>query len=198
MMSAAMEDTMIIDRARGAKAYALAAGVTNATNSEGAPSGAPKFGVPLSSRPGCLTDETGRVLRSKRDDPVAMSYMGRLAGRMPLVLGPQVLLVMALEEREHVVRNAAGQQVGSIIKPDIVIEESKFQGKVGLVVALGPLAYVDDPFRTFHYPWVLPGDWVVYPAYENSHGRFEFDGVTMATVPDETLKMITPAPQLVR
>lgn len=41
-------------------------------------------------------------------------------------------------------------------------DEDKFQGKVGLVLKLGPMAYVDDEQVQFHDQKVSVGDWIVY------------------------------------
>ena len=46
--------------------------------------------------------------------------------------------------------------------PDATRGEDKYQGKVGLVVALGPQAYVDDEQTQFHGQKVEEGDWVVF------------------------------------
>lgn len=55
---------------------------------------------------------------------------------------------------------------GGIILTDVNQEEDRFQGKVGLVVAMGPGAFKDDGIAKFHgeklkkHEWVLarPGD----------------------------------------
>jgi co-chaperonin GroES (HSP10) len=41
-------------------------------------------------------------------------------------------------------------------------DEDKYQGKVGLVLKLGPMAYKDDDAVQFHGQDVKVGDWVVY------------------------------------
>ena len=45
---------------------------------------------------------------------------------------------------------------------DDTIEEDKNQGKVGLVIAAGPMAYVDDEQSQFYGQKVEVGDWVVF------------------------------------
>ena len=49
--------------------------------------------------------------------------------------------------------------------------EDKWQGKVGLVVAVGPSAFVDEPGFNFHGISVKPGEWVIY---RNTDG-WDFD-----------------------
>lgn len=52
---------------------------------------------------------------------------------------------------------------GGIIRPDRNLDESRYQGKVGLVLKLGPFAgyFNDDPLPS-HVPTV--GDWIFYRA----------------------------------
>ncbi len=41
-------------------------------------------------------------------------------------------------------------------------EENRFQGKIGLVLKLGPVAFVDDSVAKFGGVALKPGDWVIY------------------------------------
>ncbi len=51
---------------------------------------------------------------------------------------------------------------GGIIKPDKSIQENRFQGKCGLVLKVGPRAFVDQPPHVlFGGAVAAPGDWVV-------------------------------------
>jgi co-chaperonin GroES (HSP10) len=54
------------------------------------------------------------------------------------------------------------KSAGGIIIPDKNLEEDKFQGKVGLVLKVGPGAFVDDEHNKFFGMSVSPGDWVVF------------------------------------
>src|SRR5882672_7099280 len=53
---------------------------------------------------------------------------------------------------------------GGIILPDKSLAENRFQGKVGLVVKIGPLAFKDDPVNGafFGGDHVAEGDWVFF------------------------------------
>ena len=51
---------------------------------------------------------------------------------------------------------------GGIILADRSLQEDRFQGKVGLVLKTGPLAFVDDTSIKFGGKQVEPGDWVLY------------------------------------
>ena len=49
---------------------------------------------------------------------------------------------------------------GGVFLPDRSLDEDRFQGKVGLVLAIGPMAFVDDAVNKFGGKYVCVGDWV--------------------------------------
>jgi co-chaperonin GroES (HSP10) len=51
---------------------------------------------------------------------------------------------------------------GGIYIPDKTLAEDRFQGKVGLVLKLGPLAFVDDSIAKFGEVKLAVGDWVFF------------------------------------
>jgi co-chaperonin GroES (HSP10) len=51
---------------------------------------------------------------------------------------------------------------GGIFLTDKVIEEDRYQGNIGMVIALGSGAFVDDPVAKFHGDKLEIGDWVMY------------------------------------
>ena len=51
---------------------------------------------------------------------------------------------------------------GIIIGGDRTRAEDRFQGKIGLVLKVGPTAFKDDKTVTFGGVIVKPGDWVMY------------------------------------
>ena len=54
------------------------------------------------------------------------------------------------------------EKVGSIILPDRSMMEARFQGKMGLVLKCGPLAFQDDSVARFGGITIEVGDWVLY------------------------------------
>ena len=54
------------------------------------------------------------------------------------------------------------EKIGSIIIADRSMAEARFQGKMGLVLKVGPTAFIDDPRVKFGGVTVEPGDWVLY------------------------------------
>lgn len=55
-----------------------------------------------------------------------------------------------------------GDKIGSIFIPDKTQDEDRWQGKVGLVLKKGPLAFVNDGANDFHNQDVADNDWVIY------------------------------------
>ena len=87
------------------------------------------------------------------DDPRSyiMNKVGDLKGHR--LLGDRVLIATYM---------GTGKSPGGIIIPDKTVEEARFQGKVGLVLKIGPMAFkYDGPFA---YEGDRPsvGDWVMY------------------------------------
>jgi hypothetical protein len=56
----------------------------------------------------------------------------------------------------------APEKVGNIIMPDRRLDEDRFQGKIGLVLKVGPTAFVDDGATKFGGFELMPGQWVIY------------------------------------
>lgn len=59
------------------------------------------------------------------------------------------------------VRQTVGTS-GRILASVETQREDRWQGKVGVVVAVGPLAFVDDAANDFKGQSVKPGDWVLF------------------------------------
>lgn len=51
---------------------------------------------------------------------------------------------------------------GGILRPDENIKEDEYQGKVGLVVKIGPTAFMETEDETFAGQTLSVGDWVVF------------------------------------
>ena len=51
---------------------------------------------------------------------------------------------------------------GGIIRPGSNVDEDEYQGKVGLVVKIGPSAFMDTDEQDFQGQSVKVGDWVIY------------------------------------
>jgi co-chaperonin GroES (HSP10) len=57
---------------------------------------------------------------------------------------------------------ATARTKGGIIRTDKAVEEDRYQGNIGLVIALGKGAFTDDAVAKFHGDKLQIGDWVMY------------------------------------
>lgn len=90
---------------------------------------------------------------------------------------------------------APERTAGGIIRPDRTRDEDKWQGKVGLVLKTGPLAFVDDRSNIFAGQEVKPGDWIVYRVSDGF--PIDINGVHCRIMEDTHVKAAVPAPELV-
>lgn len=78
---------------------------------------------------------------------------------------------------------------------DTFRDEDRFQGKVGLVLKSGPLAFVDDDNTQFAGKNVQVGDWVVFHSADG--WSLTIRGVLCRMVKDYAIRMKIPAPDFV-
>lgn len=84
---------------------------------------------------------------------------------------------------------------GGIILTEHRRKEDEHQGKVGLVLKKGPMAFVDDDRVQFQGQNVELGDWVTY---RYSDGLpFELNGVHCRLIEDAHVKLVVPSPDVV-
>src|SRR4051812_25823312 len=75
---------------------------------------------------------------------------------------------------------------GGIMLPDQVLKEDEYQGKVGLVLKKGPLAFEDDAINKFGGSDVSEDEWV---AYRMSDGwQLKVNGVHCRVLEDVHIK----------
>jgi co-chaperonin GroES (HSP10) len=89
----------------------------------------------------------------ERTGDVKGAHLKALGSVEDFELFGDLVLVMAFAERTRT--------KGGIILTDKSHDEARFQGKVGLVVAVGPQAFADDARVTFGGQKVAVGDWVL-------------------------------------
>jgi hypothetical protein len=73
---------------------------------------------------------------------------------------------------------------GGIIFSGATLREDSLQGRVGIVLALGPDAYTD----TAKFPsgeWCKVGDVIAWPPLENVSGRYPFGGAVLCAMTDD-------------
>lgn len=90
---------------------------------------------------------------------------------------------------------------GGIYLSDRTLTEDRFQGKVGLVVKLGPGAFKDDHIAKFHGVKIEPGDWVFYQPGDGmelySVEHMTSDGTCLRIFEDTRIKGRVADPSLV-
>ena len=120
-------------------------------------------------------------------DP-AESLLDELDGRQDAIkpLGSGVLVAVYVRPNKT---------KGGILLTDKSQDEDKFQGKVGLVLKLGPIAFVDDDTHRFGEDIPQPGDWVVYNVGETF--AFNMGDVRCRIVEDVAVRAITSRPDMV-
>lgn len=84
---------------------------------------------------------------------------------------------------------------GGIIVTQQTQAEDKAQGKVGLVVKVGPLAFTDDGEHKFPEPNPQVGDWVMFRVGDTH--PFELGKRRCRTIHDVDVQMIIPQPDMV-
>lgn len=90
---------------------------------------------------------------------------------------------------------------GGIILADRSQQEDRYQGKVGLVLKTGPLAFVDDGIAKFGGAKAEVGDWVMYRASDgfeifilDDNGR---DGTPCRILEDQSIIAVVDDPSAV-
>jgi co-chaperonin GroES (HSP10) len=84
---------------------------------------------------------------------------------------------------------------GGIILTDNTRKEDEYQGKVGLVVKKGPIAFVDDEKTSFNGQDVELGEWI---AFRVSDGwSLEVNGVMCRMLQDTQIRMSIPSPDVI-
>jgi hypothetical protein len=94
------------------------------------------------------------------------------------------------------------ESIGGLLRPDRNMEEDRFQGKIGLVLKVGPLAFVDDGRNTFGGIKVKAGDWVMYRPSDGLElfirdRRKNDEGLSTRLIEDVFIKMKVSDPSLI-
>lgn len=84
---------------------------------------------------------------------------------------------------------------GGIIRPDANKAEDEWQGKVGLVMKLGPKAYQDDEDTQFDGEKVDVGDWAVFKIGDT--WSLNINGYPCRMIRDSSIKMTVKDPNMV-
>lgn len=124
------------------------------------------------------------------DDKVA-AFLEQIKDAIPVLpkpVGYQILLGLYVTPEKT---------KGGIYLTDKARDESKWQGKVALVLAVGDQAYASDNVRAFPKPWCEPGDWVQFAAYDQQGSKFKIGQHWFALVTDDTIRATVPDPEAI-
>lgn len=84
---------------------------------------------------------------------------------------------------------------GGIIKPHDTKAEDIYQGKVALVLKVGPTAFVSDATHDFHGMFVARGNWVTFRIGNSS--QIEISKVPCRLVSDHYIELRVSDPRMV-
>lgn len=87
------------------------------------------------------------------------------------------------------------EKIGSILRPQSNVEEDAYQGKVGLVLAKGKNAFVNDEITDFKGQTVEVGDWVGFRVGDT--WPFKLGEIPCRLVPDSAIKMKLTDPMVI-
>jgi co-chaperonin GroES (HSP10) len=115
-----------------------------------------------------------------------------LNARLPEPTGWHILVL-------QYVRPTDTKTAGGIILPGVTLKEDEYQGRVGIVLAVGPDAYCDKT-RTPGGPWTRVGDWVAWPRMAEASAKIAFGEATLVVLQDERvlLRGVDPDAALAR
>lgn len=102
-----------------------------------------------------------------------------------VVFGPQLLVATYI--RPNKTR-------GGIHLTDTTTREDEYQGKVGLVIAMGPTAYKPSKDVDFGGVTATCGDWVVYSPHDGL--AMNVKGVHCRIIDDVQVRMTLPRPDM--
>ncbi len=84
---------------------------------------------------------------------------------------------------------------GGIIRPHINVAEDEWQGKVGLVLKLGSMAFQDDEETLFKGEKVEVGDWAVY--HVGDARSMNINGYPCRMIRDSSIRMTVDDPNII-
>jgi len=84
---------------------------------------------------------------------------------------------------------------GGIIRPGQNVVEDEYQGKVGLVVKIGPTAFVSSENTDFMNQNIQIGDWLIYRVGDG--WPVMINGTACRMLTDRSVKMRTKTPEII-
>jgi co-chaperonin GroES (HSP10) len=127
------------------------------------------------------------TMKMQHDNDPKQDLIDRIGDIAELHLAHNLILVAMYIRPE---KTASG-----LFLPDETRKEDEYQGKVGLVLKKGPIAFVDDAVNKFGGFDVTVGDWV---GFRTSDGfQTSINGVLCRLLEDSHIKSKIPSPDYV-
>lgn len=160
---------------------------------------------PVAARPSPATGTTAAVyagplmiddiaLPSEVHD-VAGHLIAKLRGkRLPRPTGWHILVLQYV--RDDTMKSSSRPNAITLITPETMKREDQYQGRCGVVLAVGPEAYADKT-KFVGGPWCRVGDWVSWRNMESAASRMTYADVVIARLADDTIMDVGIDPTLV-
>lgn len=126
-----------------------------------------------------------RPVHDRPPEEVILDEVGPLDGIE--VLNQQVLVAIYVRP--------ATRTEGGVHLAETIVDEDRYQSRVGMVLKVGPRAFVDDERVKFYGFAAKPGDWVVYRPSDGI--KAQIAKRECRVIPDVHLKMRIAHPDLV-
>jgi co-chaperonin GroES (HSP10) len=91
----------------------------------------------------------------------------------------------------------SGKTKGGVILTDQYRDEDKWQGKAGLILKRGPMAFVDDDRVKFNGLDPQPGEWVVFRPSDGMKLDIRHKEGHCILLTDTQVQLVIPTPDLV-
>lgn len=111
----------------------------------------------------------------------------------PKALGWLVLVAIYTPENADKYKKEDGTY-SAIIRPNNTVEQERFRSCTGMVVNMGPVAYVGDKFANTG-PWCRLGEWITFPRHEGT--QINYRGKPMMWLPDDRVALSLGDPSYV-
>ena len=137
---------------------------------------------------------TDEIVLTPETRVMASHLLEKLEGvPLPTPTGWHVLVLQWV--RPDVIKSSSSSNAFQLYVSETVQKEDQYQGRCGLVLAVGADAYKDPKF--LGGPWCKPGDWVSWRNMESAASRLTYNGVVIARLADDTIVDTGIDPRLV-
>lgn len=141
------------------------------------------------------------IAQAANADP-RKTLLDRVGDTLDYEVFHNLVLVVTYIKPSKMMKGANGEDV-EFHFTDKTLAEDRFQGKVGMVAKLGPMAFKDDSHTQFGGLIVEPGDWVMYrpsdgiELFIRDRSGTDSDGLPCRLIEDTAIKGRISSPTLI-